>query len=308
MEPKSEPVWALKRLDLIMEMLGDRAKNSILMAAALWSLIKYCQRDDLQIRNWCSTYEEEWGTRIRELALERQRVYSSIPAHRYGASRLPPSKHHPQEQSPQQVQPPLSQHRRLPGLRNPSTSGSRPSSHQHASFNHRSGSSSPTSMAVGRPLEDLRMQNTLSSKSSTSGYSRGVQLQSHLSSSLSDRDIGGRNHTGPGDGIGAGQSGNGVKREREAEATTLHLHGHSHMPSRRLGRDADADFISLDGLSAGQVVENVNGGQGQPRSAGNTVFGEGQQSLPSLKSVGLLAVQHTVSMPVGLQWLANETR
>ncbi|KAG6886228.1 hypothetical protein C0993_010790 [Termitomyces sp. T159_Od127] len=314
MEPKSEPVWALKLLDLIMEMLGDRAKNSILMAAALWPLIKYCRRDDPQIRSWCSTYEDEWGTRIRELALERHRVYSSSSAHSYGVNRLPPSKHHSQEPPPKKIQPTLPQHRRLPDLRNSSTSGPRPSSHQHDSFNHRSGSSSPTSMAVGRPIEDLRMHNTSNSKSSTSGYSRGVQLQSHLNSSHSGRDIGGRNHTGSGDSMGTGQSGNGVKREREVEATGLHLHGHghtTHVPTRRLGRDADAEFTPSDGVPAGRTGENVvvNGGQGQPRSAGgNNVLGEGQQSLPSLKSVGLLAVQPPVSMPVGLQWLANESR
>lgn len=158
------------------------------------------------------------------------------------------------------------------------------------------------------------MHTTDTSKSSTSGYSRGVQSQSHMNSSHSDRDIGGRNHAGSGDGMGTGQSGNGVKREREAEATALHLHGHghtTHTPLRRLGRDADANFIPLDGVSAGRVGENVtvNGGQSQSRSAGSNVFVEGQQSLPSLKSVGLLAVQHPpVSMPVGLQWLANESR
>ncbi|KAG6891197.1 hypothetical protein C0995_008449 [Termitomyces sp. Mi166 len=320
-EPKSEPEWALKTLDLIMEMLGDRAKNSILMAAALWSLIKYCQRDDPQIRNWCSTYAEEWGTRIRELALERHQVYPSSSAHGYGASRLPPSQHKPQEQPPQHIQPLPPQHRRLSDVRNPPISGPRLSSHQHdSSFNSRSDSSSPTSMLVGRPLEDLRMHNSHDPNSSTPGggsYSRGVQSQSHLNSPHSDRDIGGRKHVGSG-GMGTGQSGIGVgvgvKRERELEANTLHPHGHghaAHVLPRRLGHDADADadLTTLDGVSGGRAGEdvNVNGGQVQPRSTGGT-FGEGQQSLPSLKSVGLLAVQHPVSMPVGLQWLANESR
>ncbi|KAG5724925.1 60S acidic ribosomal protein P2-alpha [Termitomyces sp. T112] len=294
-ESKSEPEWALKTLDLIMEMLGDRAKNSILMLTALWSSIKYCRRDDPQIRNWCATYEEEWGTRIRDLVLERHQVYSSSPAHSYGASRLPPSKQHPpQEQPPQQ---PPSQHRRLTDVRNPPISGPRSSSHHHDSFNRRSGSSSPTSLAVGRPLD---MHNV--HKSSTSGYSRGVSSQSHL-----DRSIGGRNHAGG--SMGRNQSGNGVKRERELEGNISHPHGHN-APPRQLGRDVDADLTAVDFVSEGRTGENVNvdGGQEQPRSAGGNVFGEGQQSLPSLKSVGLLAVQHSVSMPVGLPWLANESR
>ncbi|KAG6866572.1 hypothetical protein C0991_002057 [Blastosporella zonata] len=105
--PKSEPTWALRMLDLILEMLGDRAKNSILMAAAIWvrdfinrihfldsprslqALIKYCQRDDAQIRNWCAVYEDAWGTRMRELVMDRLPGYPSPPMqHNYTPSHL----------------------------------------------------------------------------------------------------------------------------------------------------------------------------------------------------------------------------
>ncbi|KAJ2915446.1 hypothetical protein MD484_g4948, partial [Candolleomyces efflorescens] len=47
-EPSLEPHWALSRIDSILKMLGDRAKNSLLLGAALWPLIKYAKRDDPQ--------------------------------------------------------------------------------------------------------------------------------------------------------------------------------------------------------------------------------------------------------------------
>ncbi|KAG6910028.1 hypothetical protein DXG01_013752 [Tephrocybe rancida] len=314
--PKSEPAWALRTLDLIMEMLGDRAKNSIIMAAALWSLIKYCQRDDAQIQNWCALYEEAWGTRMRDLAMDRLPGYPSPPAqHNYtpshlqqGPSQQPP--HHPQQQAPaQQTQQPPPSHRRLADVRNTPTLGSR-SSHQHdPSFNRRSNSSSPTSLAVGRPLEDLRSHINHNPNSNSNGSGSFVRaLQSHLNS---DRDIGGRSHAGS--GMGAGQGGNslGVKRERELEGNNAHPHGHEYSAhAQRRTHESDIDLAALDGISGGRAGENanVNAGQGQPRGVGGTVSADGPQSLPSLKSVGLLAVQHQVSMPVGLQWLANESR
>ncbi|KAF8216361.1 fungal-specific transcription factor domain-containing protein [Mycena galopus ATCC 62051] len=61
------PQWTVSRLDMIMGMLGDRAKNSMLLGALIWIQIKYCNRDDVQIRAWCNSYEEMWGTRIPDL-------------------------------------------------------------------------------------------------------------------------------------------------------------------------------------------------------------------------------------------------
>ncbi|KAG6821195.1 hypothetical protein H0H93_004015 [Arthromyces matolae] len=317
--PKSEPAWALKTLDLIMEMFGDRAKNSILMAAAIWPLIRYCQRDDPQLRSWCSIYEEEWGTRIDELALER---YSSYPpsSHSYGTSRSQTSsqQHLQQPEPPQQhSQPPLmNQHRRLEESRNPPITGARPSSHQHdSSFNRASSSSSPTSLAIGRPLEELRMHNnynsSASSSSSVAGYNRSLQSQSRLNSSQCERNAGVHNLGGSGGTVAASSgSGIGVKREREMDGSNVHGHGHMsgvHAPIRRPGDDVDGNAIQVDGVIGVRAGESVSG-QSQLRNAGSVTSGEGQQSLPSLKSVGLLAVQHQVSMPVGLQWLANESR
>ncbi|RXW23992.1 hypothetical protein EST38_g1875 [Candolleomyces aberdarensis] len=47
-----EPHWALNMIESILKMQGDRAKNSLLLGAALWALIKYAKRDDPQVRAW----------------------------------------------------------------------------------------------------------------------------------------------------------------------------------------------------------------------------------------------------------------
>ncbi|KAF8074981.1 hypothetical protein FPV67DRAFT_1475647 [Lyophyllum atratum] len=305
--PKSEPSWALRTLDLIMEMLGDRVKHSILMGSALWPLIKYCQRDDAQIRTWCAEYEDAWGTRIRDLVMDR---YPSPPLqHQYPQNpQTTPPQSHTQPQQPQQ--PPQhqqqQQHRRVTEVRNPPISGARPSSHQHDSSYHRKSPSSAGSSPTSRPLEELRMHNNHNPNSSS--HNRNVASQSHLNSSHSDRDNG-RGHAGSGTGIlgmGVGQGGNGTKREREQDGNGYPNAGQP----RRSVHDADLEPARADGVNGARAGENsnINGGQAQPRGAGGNSSGDGPQSLPSLKSVGLLAVQHQVSMPVGLQWLANESR
>ncbi|RDB23327.1 hypothetical protein Hypma_009120 [Hypsizygus marmoreus] len=281
--PLAETPWALKTLDLIMNMLGDRAKNSILMGAALWSLVKYCKRDDAQIRAWCADYEDSWGTRMRELALQDCAMDWQ--------NHYPPS---PQQQQQQQHY--QHQHRRVSEVRNPPTAASRPPSHQHdTSFTRRSpGSSSPTSQALRRPHEDIRQQQHTSNHNRTH--------TSHINSLHSDRDREGRGGHAGSSGMGQGLAG-GNSHERDQE----------------------------------------NVGVGQQRSAGGS-SGDGPQSLPSLKSSGLLdswgpsgggglgsngaqrpspprrSPPHShsnapeadnralVSMPVGLQWLANESR
>jgi len=111
-------------------------------------------------------------------------------------------------------------------------------------------------------------------------------------------------------GMNVGQSGNVTKREREQEGNTYLREAQT----RRSVHDAEIEPARVDGVNGARVGagggenSNVIGGQGQPRGAGGNSSGDGAQSLPSLKSVGLLAVQHQVSMPVGLQWLANESR
>ncbi|KAF7308635.1 Coatomer protein [Mycena chlorophos] len=63
-----QPQWAISRLDLIVRMLGDRAKNTTLMGVILWIQIRYCHRDDPHIRSLCNKYEEICGLRLFDLA------------------------------------------------------------------------------------------------------------------------------------------------------------------------------------------------------------------------------------------------
>ncbi|KAF8817557.1 hypothetical protein BYT27DRAFT_7237433 [Phlegmacium glaucopus] len=81
--PRSDSPEALETLELILKMLGDRAKNSILMGAALWPLIKFCKRDDAQVRHWASIYEEAFGTKISELVQDWRSHPSPSEQHQY---------------------------------------------------------------------------------------------------------------------------------------------------------------------------------------------------------------------------------
>ncbi|KAF9530349.1 fungal-specific transcription factor domain-containing protein [Crepidotus variabilis] len=80
---RPNPQWAVERIELILQMLGDRAKHSILLGCALWSLIKYCKRDDTQIRKWASDYEDSWGTKMFEMVQDWRSQPSPPPMHPY---------------------------------------------------------------------------------------------------------------------------------------------------------------------------------------------------------------------------------
>ncbi|KAG5635265.1 hypothetical protein H0H81_011890 [Sphagnurus paluster] len=285
--------------------MNPDAGNALLEAERMMeAFLKYCQRDDAQLRQWLAEYEDSWGTRMQELVTGRYspNLSSQYPALLQQQPQQPAAQKQPSHPlpPPQQQQ---QQHRRLAEVRNPPISGARPSPHQHDSSFSRasSGSSSPT-LLVGRPLEDLRLHNNPGP--SKGNQTRGAPAPSHLKSSHSDTA---RGHPGPGSsggsmGVGQGGiNGVGVKREREQEGK-----GVSNAPhARRAVHDAGIDLILQDAGNGGRSGEN-GGAYGQSRGAGSS--GDGPQSLPSLKSVGLLAVQHQVTMPVGLQWLANESR
>jgi len=272
-----------------MNMLGDRAKNSILMGAALWALVKYCKRDDKQINDWCAEYEDSWGTRIKVLIDWRPLPSPSVP-HRYS-----PSSHH--RQSPhvlQQQQPP---HRRMSELRNsnPPIPGIRPPSRQY------------DSSYSGRSPNEIRLHN---------GNNTSRDLSSHPPS----QSDGGRGFTGQGKGQGNGGA-NEQSNERERDTNT-----------RRLVHDPETES-TLQNHVNGVGVTNGGDNGGQKGAGGSS---DGPQLLPSLKASGLLdswspsrvdggGVQKQVlhgnshpfpdarsatlgSMPVGLPWLANESR
>ncbi|EAU90246.2 hypothetical protein CC1G_11570 [Coprinopsis cinerea okayama7 len=89
-----EPLWALNMIDSILRMIGDRAKNSLLLGAALWSLIKYCKRDDPQ----CRTGDPHPSPPQRHpysapgqssSSMQQQQQQQSRPTHRLSDARHP---------------------------------------------------------------------------------------------------------------------------------------------------------------------------------------------------------------------------
>ncbi|KAF8225547.1 hypothetical protein L208DRAFT_1368129 [Tricholoma matsutake] len=307
--PKSEPHWALQTFDMIMTMLGDRAKNSIIMGALLWALIKYCKRDDKQIRDWHAEYEDSWGTRVRELVEWKLSTPPSVQRRHSPTSQA--------QQSPHLLQQQLSHRRSAEAWSsNPPVSSLRL---QHdLSYNHRSPSdNTPTILPLGRPRDDPRLH---SKSGGTHDLSSHPQPQP-------DGDGGGRVISGS----VLGKSGNvSINNENEKEREAV---------ARRLVHDSAIDPALKDGVGEGASQDNV-----ESRDAGGS--GDSPQSLPSLKSSGLLdwtsrmnggmpkqlvhgnATSHSnphpypppthdedvrsttlvSTMPVGLQWLANESR
>ncbi|KAJ6581375.1 fungal-specific transcription factor domain-containing protein [Mycena capillaripes] len=223
-----KPQWTVTRLDMIMAMLGDRAKNSMLMGAFIWIQIKYCNRNDAQIRGWSNDYEEMWGTRIPELVAAATAPRLDRPTHSFthASKRLLPS-----------------------------------------------AAASSQMYPLGRSLDELRLHSHGSNWSNTS--------HPHL-------------QLGMGSGFAVGGSG-----DKDALL-------------KRANNEVDGDSSSKTGGASGRLGE----------------------SLPSLKSSGLLDTFNTHSrtdmreltvkpssgmdsdvrsttlsgMPVGLQWLANESR
>ncbi|PFH51901.1 hypothetical protein AMATHDRAFT_58110 [Amanita thiersii Skay4041] len=94
---KVEPQWAVEMLDQILNMLGDRAKNSLLMCAALWTYIQHCGRDDPQIHVLAREYEDWWGTKMVELVQEwrsrmhpsQQQLYQFLTSSQHTSSKQP---------------------------------------------------------------------------------------------------------------------------------------------------------------------------------------------------------------------------
>ncbi|KAF9461199.1 fungal-specific transcription factor domain-containing protein [Collybia nuda] len=304
-----EPQWAMQTLDMILNMLGDRAKNSILMRAALWSMIKYCNRDDSKVRAWCADYEDTWGTRMHDIVSE----WRPYPSPQLQPQYLPSQPHPHQQPTPLQPIPhhslnPHQQapHRRISEVRNPNqpVTGPRTSSHQHdSSYNRRSpGSSSPTAFPIGRSLDEHRLNN--SNGSNSAGRSFPPQTQAHA-----DRDV-----NGP---LGQGQGGNGgsgeVSSEREKENGGVNG---DNAGQRGLGGSSGDGPHSLPSLKSSGLLDSwssiAEGGNGQI----SHVVSATQRPSPPRRSPPHPHSAHDsdsrsttlVSMPVGLPWLANESR
>ncbi|KAF5335977.1 hypothetical protein D9611_006287 [Ephemerocybe angulata] len=354
----NEPQWALARIESILKMLGDRAKNSLLFGAALWALIKYCKRDDQQIRAWCADYEESFGTRMVELVQDWRPHPSPPQRHQYQLATQPPQSQAPTLQPPQRSQFRFSDN---PGSSNGSSlTGRPPNLQQHGTDVSQNGLSlrSPTNttnsyLRSGRYEEDsLTGQNSRTTtpppppRLSVHGHGEGVRegrFPPPAGMAMAGRALPPL----------AGDSGYGAPIKAEKDNN----------PSGR-DRDLDSDGPAGQGQQASRAAAATGTGGGSsptdsapnsgPPSSRNSIAGEPVQTLPPLKGSGLLEWTHShsgsgprivdmqqkghgrttgvvrasprrsppnlpplyqsgderqpSSMPVGLKWLAHESR
>ncbi|EPQ56794.1 hypothetical protein GLOTRDRAFT_105364 [Gloeophyllum trabeum ATCC 11539] len=70
--PNAAQEWSRSCLNQILSSMGNRAKNSFILAVILWPLYKYCKEDNQQLREWAAAYQDFWGVDLRDLALNSQ--------------------------------------------------------------------------------------------------------------------------------------------------------------------------------------------------------------------------------------------
>ncbi|KAJ7583379.1 hypothetical protein C8J56DRAFT_953877 [Mycena floridula] len=65
--------WAIKQMEIIMEMMGERAKSSILFGTVLWPLMRYCNLcDDPRLQEWAKEYEVLFGMKMSDRLVGRK--------------------------------------------------------------------------------------------------------------------------------------------------------------------------------------------------------------------------------------------
>ncbi|KAF8159676.1 fungal-specific transcription factor domain-containing protein [Crassisporium funariophilum] len=311
--PRQDTPRLLENLDLLLKMLGDRAKNSILMGAALWSLIKYCKRDDAQIRNWANIYEEAWGTKVFDMVQDWRSQPSPPQQHQYPVHAHAHSQS--QSQQPQQQDPMQEQqqqlpsqahahgqhqqltHRRLSDVRNTvsqinlglniSNPNSRPPPHQHggdynssssnshATAIHRSASNSPpTSYPLGRPPISSNNNN------SNASPNRALVLNTHPTGTLPDS-------SSSGSGSSLISSGG---REARAGSSSMNTApgsgvgvgpalGHGNDPSLTLGANQNPNSNVGKHVSRSEVSSPAQGGGGGSHSRWTLMGGDADSAM-----------------------------
>jgi hypothetical protein len=214
--------------------------DEILTFTSFQSLIKFCKRDDAQVRHWASVYEEAFGTKISELVQDWRSHPSPPEQHQYLSHPAQPQQTQQQQEQDQQlfhnVHPHMHMHvqhqvtnRRLSntnsqisiGLGSNSRSinklGEPSSSYTNGSANitsnnnlsHKSASNvSTTSYPLGRPANSINSSNNRTMGMNPPQSSNGFSDPSTTSNSNRDSRI---SLTTPGVVVGqmTGHSGNG---------------------------------------------------------------------------------------------------
>lgn len=278
--------------------------ESVHLILCLQSLVKYCKRDDSQLRKWVNDYDEHWGIKIFEL-VQDLRPHTS------------PSTHHPPH-SHNQLHLSLSHgHDKPHETRHGRISDARIAGPQHTfGHNHNSTTDSrpppPLNQPLGASLQSFTTSNQLKRSGSRSPRSPNFymhgQLQSALTSSSCSRGSSGNqsdsaSDSGEGNGIrsaaSVGQrndSNHGKGRDQSNSLWSLDAsrsgNSSGEPSSRYSGAAAVGSRLSggNDGGEGGESVgRRVNGSGMQESSVQRSVHpSEGVQSLPSLKASGLL--------------------
>lgn len=284
------------------------------------SLVKYCKRDDPQVRKWAAEYEEAAGTKIFEFIQD----WRSQPS--------PPQQHlHPSHSQQKQPQahahtnsfnaPHQLPHRRLSDVRNSSNPNfslnmSNPASTRHqltaesSSYSNTTNNvmkrspshSPPTSYSLGRPQNsnmnvnsgsnsrDVRVQSSLNNTAVPSVEREGITNEPSLTQSqghsvvgkFSNRDSN-QSHSHLRWPSAAGGSGDLGMQTSYSGATGG---GGAAGPSDVNGVPPGRMVGGSNDAGVGSSTLNGNSGASSHRTVG--LLGEGYQSLPSLKASGLL--------------------
>ena len=285
---------------------------------AFQSLVKYCKRDDPQVRKWAAEYEEASGTRIFEFVQDWRSQPSPPQQHLY------PSHSQSQQKQPQTHAlsnsfnaPHQLPHRRLSDVRNSNSqnfglmNNSSSTRHQLAaetpSYSNPTNSvmkrspshSPPTSYSLGRPSNsnnsnsgssrDARIQSSLNNVAGPSADRDTVGNESSLAQSQGQNNVGKFNNrdSNPGPShlrwppAGGGTGDGGIQSSYSSVASGGGSATSNDVSVASLGR-------LLGASTAAANSSTFNGTSGTSNQRNTALLNESYQSLPSLKASGLL--------------------
>jgi hypothetical protein len=232
----------------------------------LQSLVKYCKRDDPQIRNWSAEYQEVWGFSVQDLISKDWR-------HQYAQLRQPQL--------------------RIPEARHTATSPIAIPRPQHRDSDplFRSSSASPSAYpSLGRSLGELRL------------HSRPLHLDSRLPGDMNDTEPKRMISDADIDPVlqgGSNQRNHGL------------IDGPQSLPSLKASGLLDSWNSAKDSSAAGTWTTGSHSRADNQLNRHSPPRRSSPSPLPVSSSVPYdsdCSRTATNGMPVGMSWLANESR
>ncbi|KAI3619939.1 zinc finger transcription factor 1, partial [Moniliophthora roreri] len=59
--------WAIDRLHVVLDLVGERRRSSMMLGVVIWPMIKYLHRDDPQLKKWVDEYADFCGAKMTEV-------------------------------------------------------------------------------------------------------------------------------------------------------------------------------------------------------------------------------------------------